>query len=68
MDEHRLAARLIWMNSWRFGVQGLSEADVEHFNRAWHRRRPGPAVRGLARLKKKTIIATLSNGNAVAAY
>ncbi len=48
----------------RFGVQGLSEADVQHLNRAWHRLRPWPdAVRGLARLKKKAIIATLSNGN-----
>jgi 2-haloacid dehalogenase len=48
-----------------FGLAGrLSEAEVEAFNRAWHRLRPWPdAVSGLTRLKKKFIIAPLSNGN-----
>jgi 2-haloacid dehalogenase len=47
-----------------FGVTGLSETETDSLNRAWHRLRPWPdAVRGLARLKKKFIIAPLSNGN-----
>ena len=48
----------------RHGVQGLPEAEVEHFNRVWHRLAPWPdAVPGLARLKRRCIIAPLSNGN-----
>jgi len=48
----------------RFGVHGLSEAEVDDLNRAWHRLRPWPdTVRGLKRLKSKFIITTLSNGN-----
>jgi 2-haloacid dehalogenase len=47
-----------------FKVEGLTEADKDHVNRAWHRLDPWPdAVAGLIRLKKKYIIATLSNGN-----
>ena len=47
-----------------FRVTGLSEAEKEALNRAWHRLKPWPdVVRGLARLKKKFIIAPLSNGN-----
>jgi 2-haloacid dehalogenase len=47
-----------------FKIEGLSEAEKEDLNRAWHRLRPWPdAVAGLARLKKKFIIAPLSNGN-----
>jgi 2-haloacid dehalogenase len=47
-----------------FKITGLTEADKEHLNRAWHRLRGWPdAVAGLARLKKKYTIATLSNGN-----
>jgi len=42
----------------------LSEQEKADLNRAWHRLRPWPdAVAGLARLKKKFIIAPLSNGN-----
>jgi 2-haloacid dehalogenase len=48
----------------RYGIAGLSEADIEHLNRAWHRLDPWPdAVEGLTRLKKKFIIAPCSNGN-----
>jgi len=48
----------------RFGVTGLSEADKDHLNKAWHRLDPWPdAVAGLARLKLRYIIGTLSNGN-----
>ncbi len=47
-----------------FHITGLAEADRDHLNRAWHRLRPWPdAVEGLTRLKRKFIIATLSNGN-----
>jgi 2-haloacid dehalogenase len=48
-----------------FGIAGrLSESEVDALNRAWHRLRPWPdSVSGLTRLKKKFIIAPLSNGN-----
>jgi 2-haloacid dehalogenase len=48
----------------KFRIEGLTEEDKDHFNRAWHRLKPWPdSVRGLKRLKKKFVIATLSNGN-----
>jgi 2-haloacid dehalogenase len=47
-----------------FKIAGLSEAEKGSLNRAWHRLNPWPdSVDGLARLKKKFIIAPLSNGN-----
>ena len=47
-----------------FKFTGLSEEEKDTMNRAWHRLTPWPdAVGGLARLKKKFIIAPLSNGN-----
>ena len=47
-----------------FGIAGLSEAETDALNHAWHRLRPWPdAVGGLTRLKKRFIIAPLSNGN-----
>ena len=47
-----------------FDITGLSEAEIEALNRAWHRLRPWPdAVKGLTRMKKTFIIAPLSNGN-----
>jgi 2-haloacid dehalogenase len=47
-----------------FGVPGLTEEERDFLNRAWHRLEPWPdAVNGLTRLKKKFIIAPLSNGN-----
>lgn len=48
----------------RFGIAGkLSEADKVWFNLTWHRLTPWPdSVPGLTRIKKKFIIATLSNG------
>jgi 2-haloacid dehalogenase len=46
-----------------FAITGLSEADKDHLNRVWHRLKPWPdSVAGLTRLKKKFIIAPLSNG------
>jgi 2-haloacid dehalogenase len=48
----------------RHGVGGLTEADIDYMNRAWHRLDPWPdAVEGLARLKRTRIIAPCSNGN-----
>jgi 2-haloacid dehalogenase len=48
----------------RYGIRGLSEADVDHMNRAWHRLDPWPDVlEGLTRLKRTRIIAPCSNGN-----
>lgn len=47
-----------------FAIRGLTETEIDHFNRAWHRLQPWPdAVAGLTRLRKKYILATLSNGN-----
>ena len=47
-----------------FGITGLSETETDALNRAWHRLRPWPdSVAGLTRLKKRFIIAPLSNGN-----
>jgi 2-haloacid dehalogenase len=47
-----------------YGITGLSESEIDALNRAWHRLRPWPdAVSGLTRLKKRFIIAPLSNGN-----
>ena len=48
----------------QFGIEHLSEVEIENFNRVWHRLRPWPdAVAGLGRLKERFIIGTLSNGN-----
>jgi len=48
----------------RYGIKGLSDADIDHMNRAWHRLKPWPDVReGLARMKPKLIVAPCSNGN-----
>jgi 2-haloacid dehalogenase len=48
----------------KHGIKGLTEVDIAHMNRAWHRLEPWPdTVAGLTRLKTKVIIGTLSNGN-----
>ncbi|MBI1942022.1 MAG: haloacid dehalogenase type II [Betaproteobacteria bacterium] len=48
----------------RFDIVGLTEAQVDHLNRVWHRLEPWPeARRGLALLKRRYLLATLSNGN-----
>lgn len=47
-----------------FSLDGMSEAELQHFNQAWHRLSPWPEViNGLSRLKNEYPIATLSNGN-----
>ena len=58
---HRMTLDRILVN---FTLTSLSDAEKDTLNRAWHRLRPWPeAVAGLTRLKKKFIIAPLSNGN-----
>jgi len=48
----------------RFQLGRISEEEVDHLNRVWHRLKPWPDARaGLAKLKRKHVIATLSNGN-----
>jgi 2-haloacid dehalogenase len=48
----------------RYRIEGLSEDDIDHMSRAWHRLDPWPdAVEGLRRLKTKLVIAPCSNGN-----
>jgi 2-haloacid dehalogenase len=47
-----------------FGIRELDAARKRELNKAWHRLPAWPdAVEGLARLKRKYIICTLSNGN-----
>ncbi|WP_439589825.1 haloacid dehalogenase type II [Hydrogenophaga sp.] len=48
----------------RFGLAHLGEAERDHLNLVWHRLDPWPdTVRGLARLKARHTLCTLSNGN-----
>lgn len=48
----------------RFHIEGLSEDEKKQFNRVWHRLHGWPdAVAGLTRLRKRFVIAPLSNGN-----
>ena len=48
----------------RFGIGHLGEAQKKHLNRVWHRLAPWPdSAAGLARLKTRFMICTLSNGN-----
>lgn len=60
-DLHRLILDDLLL---QFQITGLTEAEIDHFNRVWHRLHPWPdAPGGLLRLKGRYIIATLSNGN-----
>ena len=48
----------------KFGLEQLTEDELDHLNRVWHRLDPWPdSRRGLALLKRRHVIATLSNGN-----
>ncbi|MGI4945617.1 MAG: haloacid dehalogenase type II [Janthinobacterium lividum] len=48
----------------RFGLVGLSDADMDWVNRGWHRLRPWPdSVPGLQALHPRYILGPLSNGN-----
>jgi 2-haloacid dehalogenase len=60
-DLHRMSLDRLLVD---FGIRGLREDDVDHLNRVWHRLEPWPdAVDGLTRLRRKYVLATLSNGN-----
>ena len=64
-DLHRESLRtLLERRGVVVGKGGVSHASVDEFNRAWHRLDPWPdAVEGLTRLKRRYVLATLSNGN-----
>ena len=64
-DLHRESLRtLLERRGVVVGKGGVSDASVDEFNRAWHRLDPWPdAVEGLTRLKRRYVLATLSNGN-----
>ena len=48
----------------KYGLEGLSDDELDDLNRAWHRLTPWPdTVEGLTRLKKRYVLASLSNGN-----
>jgi 2-haloacid dehalogenase len=48
----------------KYGVKGLSEAEIADLAHAWRRLDPWPdTVAGLQRLKSRYVIATLSNGS-----
>ncbi len=48
----------------KFGVTGLGEEELQDLNKVWHRLHGWPdSPHGLARLKSKYVISTLSNGN-----
>ena len=47
-----------------FEITSLSEDEKDQWNKVWHRLTPWPdSVSGLGRLRKRFVIATLSNGN-----
>lgn len=46
------------------GIRGLDEDETQRWSEAWHRLDPWPdAVGGLARLRRRYLVSTLSNGN-----
>jgi len=60
-DLHRMSLDKLLKD---FAIKGLSEEEIDHFNRAWHRLDPWPdSIEGLTRLRRKYPLATLSNGN-----
>lgn len=60
-DLHRMGLERLLVE---MDIRGLDEAEIDHLNRAWHRLDPWPdAVAGLVRLRRRYVLATLSNGN-----
>jgi 2-haloacid dehalogenase len=46
------------------GIAGLTDAEIDELNLAWHRLDPWPDVlEGMARLRRRFILGSLSNGN-----
>ena len=64
-DLHRESLRtLLERRGTVIGGGGVDDAALDEFNRAWHRLDPWPdVIEGLARLKRRYVLATLSNGN-----
>ena len=64
-DLHREGLRtLLERRGVAVGEGGVGDAAIDDLNRAWHRLDPWPdAVEGLTRLKRRYVLATLSNGN-----
>ena len=47
-----------------FRLEAISDSELDHLNRAWHRLSPWPDSReGLRRLRERFTLTTLSNGN-----
>lgn len=60
-DLHRMSLDILLD---KYKIFKLSESEIEHFNRAWHRLDPWPdTVEGLTLLRQRYALATLSNGN-----
>jgi len=60
-DLHRQALQKIVQE---FGIDPMGAEQLDELNRAWHRLDPWPdSIPGLLRLKRRFILATLSNGN-----
>jgi len=60
-DLHRMILEQLLQE---FRIDGLTDQEKDHWNHVWHRLKPWPdSVAGLTRLKKKYVIAPLSNGN-----
>ena len=60
-DLHRMALDQVMA---QFALKGLTAVEIDDLNRAWHRLDPWPdSVAGLTRLRRKFILATLSNSN-----
>ena len=48
----------------RFALSGLTEGEKADLNRVWHRLEPWPdAIDGLDRIRRRFVVAALSNGN-----
>ena len=48
----------------KYGLESLTEEELDDLNRAWHRLTPWPdTVEGLTRLRTRYVLASLSNGN-----
>jgi 2-haloacid dehalogenase len=48
----------------QFQIRNLSEVEKENLNRVWHRLNPWPdSIGGMTRLRRRFVLATLSNGN-----
>lgn len=60
-DLHRMILNTLLSE---FGLDHLTETELDDLNRVWHRLRPWPdTVAGLTRLRERYMLATLSNGN-----